>query len=878
MFWSQSGLSEAPMIRNTVLSILVALLASEAHAAKKPVTAKRPAIAASAPKSGAKAATKSKPKKSSSKPARPPSGTAPAPTPAAEPVARAEEIPAGVLPVESYPLAGKAAEGVAAHKKGEHAKAVTALSAYRKSNPDGPFLHPLGLIELRSLLALKKGSEAISLAEALLAVPGPLTSEIASKLGDLYEGKGDAEAARVAYSKVERGSRRYDDARLARARLAPDLASAREILAERFYWAKERAESLTVLRGFAKKAGDAEAEHALALQLFREYPLTDEGDAVEAEILAATPTREDLVTRYLVYIDKKKTKEAAAYVKRVEAALGASDPVVIELRGDLALVEKDYKDAAALLEKAISSAGDKARATRRLGNVLAKKGEVEGALAHYREVYEAKHPEEAPRALLDAVRLLRDKDRLKEARPLAQEAADLYPDAPTRKEALWVSGWLAWRAGDAKEALARFDDLAAYARSMPAEERELEDFERRKMGGGLEERAMYWSARALTKLGDKAGAAARYREITERFPLNYYAHQSFDRLRDLGADDLLATLRTRSADDAPIPVLARDAHEKDPNAALVSALPGAGKEAGASTVAPESWSIPVADLSRAALADDPSVRAAAALYGLGLRAEAVEELRAQANQETLSTDGGALLGALMQADEGLSKGAWILLWKWSPTLHPGAPLPSAAGDGAEARQRLTDLGWKVAYPRAFGEVVDHYAGRFGVPPEMVFAIMRAESTFRPDVVSPANAVGLTQVLPSTAGWIAKELLHESKPSRAQLFDEQTNIKLGTRFMRELVTLFDGNYALAIASYNAGPGAGMRWYKRWKDLSTDELIEEIPINETHGYTKKVLGSMGAYRYLWGDWSAEATRSLDLPRLLPAKLGTYNGKQM
>jgi soluble lytic murein transglycosylase len=863
------------MFRNIVVSLALALFATEAQA-KKP--AKKPTISASAPKLPAK----SKSKKPSAKPAAPKS--APKPTPEAEP-APAEEtatkaLPSteGALSVEAYPFTGKAAEGASAFQRGDFSKAVTALSAYRRDNPSGPYLHPLGYLEVKALQAQRQSKDAIALLETLLAVEGPFTSEFGFLLGKTREASGDADAARIAYSHVQRGSRRYDEARLARARLAPSFEAAQEILAERFYWAKERAEGLDILRDHAQRAKDEDKAREIALQLFREYPLTQEGDAIEEKAFALHPSRADLMGRLGVLLEKKKSKEASAFVKRAEAAHAADESLLAEMRGDIAFFGKDYKEAGEFFTKA-RAGEDKTRASRRLGNVKAKQGEVEDALSLYKEAYEADAGEESARALLDAVRLLRDKDRLKEARPLAQKAADHFPNAPTLRDSLWISGWLAWRAGDEEEAQQRFDALLAHTGSLSAAEREAEDFERRKMGGGYEERALYWSARARSARGDKSGAEERYRELIERFPLNYYSHQAFDRLRDLGAKDLLASVRVRHTDPEPLPLLARDAASKDGEAVAVSALPGAGKaKPETSSEPPTTWTLPVLDLSQAAVADDPSVRAAVALYGLGMKSEALEELRAQANQETLSTDGGALMGALMQSAEGLSQGTWLLLWKWDHGRYPGNPLPASPTAGDVARGRMTDLGWKIAYPKAYGEVVDHYASKFEVPPEMVFAIMRAESTFRPSVVSPANAVGLTQVLPSTAGWIAKELLGESKPSRSQLFDEMTNIKLGTRFLRELTTLFDGNYALAIASYNAGPGAGMRWYKRWRDLETDELIEEIPINETHGYTKKVLGSMGAYRYLWGDWSKETSRSLDLPRLLPAKLGTYNGKQM
>ena len=748
------------------------------------------------------------------------------------------------LPVAPYALTGKAAEGLLAYNKGEHAKAAAALAEYRKANPSDALAESLGYVEARALLALKKRADAQTRLEALAEKPGSLQSEIFYLLGDLYEAQNATQKAQEAFAKVARGSRRYDDARLAQARLASTSAACDALLAERFYWTKDRARALSIQKKFAEKSGDANKVKEIELLLFREYPMTPEGDAVFEAVLAQKPTKEDIFARLELLLEKKKTSEARGMVHALEQKLGSQSAIAIEASGDLAYQQRNWKEAISFFEKAQAKSQDPWRAMRRQGNALSKKGDAEDALALYQKVYESKSSE-GPQAMLDAARLLRDKDRLIEARELAKQASD-SDDRAVQKEALWVSGWLAWRQKDFADAATRLDALVAYTETMDAAEREEEEIERRKMGFHLRERALYWSARAYAAQAQHEKAIARYETIVKEYPLSYYSHQSFDRLKEANAKEAVAALRVRQKDTAPLLI-----------------QPSAEDQA---LEAPRSGF---------AVTDDPSVRAALAFYGLGLVDSAIDELKSQANQGTLSTDGGALLGALSLNEDGLFQGTWTMLWKWDFARYPGE---HAAPVDANSPERLVDLGWKIAFPKAYGDIVEQYSKKFDVPSEMVFSIMRAESTFRPEVVSPANAVGLTQVLPTTANWIAKELLKTAKPSRSQLFDEDTNLQLGSRFMKELVTLYKGNYALAIASYNAGPGAGMRWYKRWKDLSTDELIEEIPYNETHGYTKKVLGSMGAYRYVWGDSSKEETRSLGLNNKLPETLGTYNGKQM
>jgi soluble lytic murein transglycosylase len=748
------------------------------------------------------------------------------------------------LPVTPYALSGKGAEGLLAYTKGDYTKAAAALAEYRKSNLTDEFAYSLGYLEARSLLALKKKADAQSRLEALAAKSGALQSEVFYLLGELYEAQSAMHKAQDAFAKVERGSRRYDEARLAQALMASTSAECDTLLAERFYWTKDRARALGIQQKFAEKSGDADKAQELMLVLFREYPMTTEGDAVFEAVLAQKPKAEDIFARLSLLLEKKKATEARAMVHSLEQKLGVQSAIALEATGDLAYQQRNWKEAISFFEKAQAKSQDPWRAMRRQANALSKKGDTEDALALYKSVYESKSIE-GPQALLDAARLLRDKDRLSEARELAKQAYDSNNQA-VQKEALWVSGWLAWRQKDFADAVERFDALVTYTEKLGPAEKEEEELERRKMGFHLRERALYWSARAYAAQGLHQEAVARYETIVKEYPLSYYSHQSFDRLKEANAKETIAALRVRQQNVSP---LLMQPNEED--------------------------KLLQAPKSGFTVSDDPSVRAALAFYGLGLMDSAIDELKSQANQGTLSTDGGALLGALALNEEGIFQGTWTMLWKWDFARYPGE---HAIQNNANSKERLVELGWKIAYPKAYGEIVEQYAKKFDVPSEMVFSIMRAESTFRPEVVSPANAVGLTQVLPTTANWIAKELLKIAKPSRSQLFDEDTNLQLGSRFMKELVTLYKGNYALAIASYNAGPGAGMRWYKRWKDLSTDELIEEIPYNETHGYTKKVLGSMGAYRYVWGDWSKEETRSLGLNNKLPETLGTYNGKQM
>jgi len=131
-------------------------------------------------------------------------------------------------------------------------------------------------------------------------------------------------------------------------------------------------------------------------------------------------------------------------------------------------------------------------------------------------------------------------------------------------------------------------------------------------------------------------------------------------------------------------------------------------------------------------------------------------------------------------------------------------------------------------------------------PLLVAAVMREESSYDPDTISRTGAVGLMQVMPSTAEFIAQA--SRSIPADSyDLSDPETNIRMGAWYLAYLWRKTSGNPALTIAGYNAGLNSVRRWQKRFP-LEDDEFIESIPFRETRNYTKKVLKSYEAFQML------------------------------
>jgi soluble lytic murein transglycosylase len=130
---------------------------------------------------------------------------------------------------------------------------------------------------------------------------------------------------------------------------------------------------------------------------------------------------------------------------------------------------------------------------------------------------------------------------------------------------------------------------------------------------------------------------------------------------------------------------------------------------------------------------------------------------------------------------------------------------------------------------------------------LIYALIRAESGFSPAIKSPAGAIGLMQLMPSTAKATARE---KGTFNPQQLVVPDYNIKLGTRHFRDLMKGYDGDVVYSIAAYNAGAAAVERWRKGLKGLKKDEFIESIPYQETRDYVKKVYASAATYRQLYG----------------------------
>jgi soluble lytic murein transglycosylase len=326
-------------------------------------------------------------------------------------------------------------------------------------------------------------------------------------------------------------------------------------------------------------------------------------------------------------------------------------------------------------------------------------------------------------------------------------------------------------------------------------------------------RAAYWRASLLAARGPEGKAAAEtiWRDLTAAAPADFYA------------------------------LLARARLEGRAGVALPEPLPAAAEEP---------W-----PLDPGPLRDDPHFHAGLLLLRLGLARAADEEL--------LAVDRSHLAAGRGEP---------------SPQVVLLATLLSRAGDFREAHQLLRTEAraalrrspdrtgraiWALAYPAAYARYVNKYAAASDVPPTLLQALMREESALDPEAVSPAGAIGLTQLMLPTAQQVARRL-KLPKPDRGALTDPETSIRIGAAYLGQLLKRYGGSPVQALAAYNAGEGAVGRWRTGGRDAELDEWVEEIPFDETRSYVKRVLRSDAAYRLLSGrDATAARTRPTGTP---------------
>ncbi len=251
---------------------------------------------------------------------------------------------------------------------------------------------------------------------------------------------------------------------------------------------------------------------------------------------------------------------------------------------------------------------------------------------------------------------------------------------------------------------------------------------------------------------------------------------------------------------------------------------------------------PLSATEKEAAQQNPGLRRALYAIQMGLRPEGVREWNYTTNLHTRGgmSDRELLAAAQLACD----------LQVWDRCINT-----------SERTKAVVDMTQR--YPMPFKQEVVQRAGRIGLDAAYVYGLIRQESRFVMDAQSHVGAAGLMQVMPATAKWTAKKIgLSDFKPH--QITERDTNITIGTGYLKLVLDSFEGSMPLAAAAYNAGPSRSRNWRGQDGSPTLEAAIwaENVPFNETRDYVKKVLANTTNY----------AALLTGKPQSLKARLGT------
>jgi soluble lytic murein transglycosylase len=301
--------------------------------------------------------------------------------------------------------------------------------------------------------------------------------------------------------------------------------------------------------------------------------------------------------------------------------------------------------------------------------------------------------------------------------------------------------------------------------------------------------ALYWRGRLYETQEQKPDlAAANYRTLIRAYQRYFYAQLARRRLAALGNAQPVAQPQLESFQAAPVPPL----EESFP-------------------------------------ADSPHLAKARLLANAGLNEYIAREIAADPDSSSWS----ALAEAQIYASNGENFRAMRVMKR---------ALPSAA---TASIQSIPLAYWRILFPEPYWETIKSESAKNSLDPYLVAALIRQESEFNPSAISPANAYGLMQLLPSTGKSMAREEGMEHFQT-FQLLDPVTNIRLGTRYLRKTLNKFGGVTEYALAGYNAGDDRVREWQDAGPYQGMDEFVESIPFTETREYVESILRNIETYR--------------------------------
>ncbi len=417
--------------------------------------------------------------------------------------------------------------------------------------------------------------------------------------------------------------------------------------------------------------------------------------------------------------------------------------------------------------------------------------------------------ENGARRLYLLMELARTRTDLEDVQKIVAEMKTRFPHSPWLAEALFSAGNMYLLRREYPPAVEYYSDMAAhfpdhadaaaahwragwlsYRQGLYADAARQFD-EQIKLYPGDKEMAsaIYWRGRLYETQDHKpANAVANYRTLVRVYQHFFYAQMARQRLSALGSTQQVAEPQLDRMQAPPVPVL----EESFPT-------------------------------------DSPHLAKARLLANAGLNEYIPQEIAADPDSSSWS----ALAEAQIYASYGETYRAMRALKK---------ALPFAATASIKS---IPMVYWRILFPEAWWETIKTESAKNNLDPYLVASLIRQESEFNPSVISYANAYGLMQLLPVTGKAMAREegMTHFQT---FQLLDPETNIRLGCRYLREMLDKVGGVEEYALAAYNAGDTRVLDWEAAGPYSGIDEFVESIPITQTREYVEAILRNEETYR--------------------------------
>jgi soluble lytic murein transglycosylase len=553
----------------------------------------------------------------------------------------------------------------------------------------------------------------------------------------------------------------------------------------------------------ARLSGDADREERVLRDLVDRAASADQAvAAIERLQELRPPSPSDRLAFADAALANRHPSLAEQHAQAVLVALGdaAPDPVLegaaLRRLGKALLARGRYSQAREELERMPrgAAAEDRAEALLDRARCLWRLGQIDACLAEYDRIADGDWPEEVRSAAFwEAARETKDHRRWEEAALRLGEFQRLFPSHEQADDAAWHRGRALAELGRLQEAEAALELLRIRYPESP-----------------FVAEATYWKATMAEHAGDAATACAEYSRLLGELADSYWAERA----------------RRRGADSSCVRGAAASAPGGETPAEWVARLvPGTDAAAAAG--------------SARRIAESEALRRGSLLAAAGLGADAEAELATLRN--ALEGDAAGLVSfaeraSLAGVPREAMRAALVVKSRVGRQILSGDFPPSVA---------------RLLYPVAHLDAVRRWSREHDVDPFFTYAVMREESWFDPSAVSGAGAVGLLQVMPATGRDLARRAGVDGF-EREDLFRPDVNIRLGTRYLAELLRDLDGEPALVLSAYNAGKSNALRWRKGGDGpFDVDAYVAGITYAETYGYVQKVTRSWAIYRHLYAD---------------------------